>query len=103
MPCRPITTMSFRWNYHYGGQLEPYWYKATNVLLHALVSALVYSLARVCVLPPLPASPSIFLSSQLPSAVAAALFAAHPGERRRKKQNQKQKRNRRCLLPFCAS
>ncbi len=62
---RPLTLSTFRLNYLLGG-LDPRGYHAGNLLLHALVSMLVFTLARR-------------LQWSGPGALAAALlFAAHP-------------------------
>ena len=64
---RPLTVLSFRFNFLHGG-LQPRGYHAVNVLLHGAVSALVFVLA---------ASELVALR---PSAALAAglLFAVHP-------------------------
>ncbi|KAI5633612.1 dolichyl-phosphate-mannose-protein mannosyltransferase domain-containing protein [Phthorimaea operculella] len=61
---RPLTVLTFRWNYAVHG-LQPAGYHLVNLLLHALVSLLYY---RVCVM---------FLP-EFASFVAAILFAVHP-------------------------
>lgn len=61
---RPLCVLTFRWNY-YVHQLEPMGYHLVNMLLHGLVSVMYL---RMC---------SMFLQ-ELPSFVAALLFAVHP-------------------------
>jgi len=41
---RPLTTLSFRWNYSWA-ELNPALFHATNVVLHAIASVLVFFLA----------------------------------------------------------
>ncbi|XP_050507114.1 protein O-mannosyl-transferase TMTC1-like [Diabrotica virgifera virgifera] len=63
---RPLTTLSFRWNYQLFG-LKPLCFHLTNVLLHALASVLFTKLC-ICVAslrPPF-------------SAIAGLIFAVHP-------------------------
>ncbi|XP_047989532.1 protein O-mannosyl-transferase TMTC1-like [Leguminivora glycinivorella] len=63
---RPLTTLSFRLNHVLSG-LKPWWYHASNVVLHAICCALV---ARACV---------TVARLQRPFALLAALlFAVHP-------------------------
>ncbi|CAG7727509.1 unnamed protein product [Allacma fusca] len=61
---RPISVLSFRWNYAIHG-LDPMGYHLVNVILHGIVSVLYF---RVC---------AMFLP-ELGSFVAAMLFAVHP-------------------------
>ncbi|XP_059482286.1 protein O-mannosyl-transferase TMTC2-like isoform X2 [Neocloeon triangulifer] len=63
---RPLTILTFRLNYLLGG-LKPVGYHATNVLLHALVSALL----------PLWASTTLHLPPKT-TLLAGLLFAVHP-------------------------
>ncbi|XP_047519722.1 protein O-mannosyl-transferase TMTC1-like [Pieris napi] len=63
---RPLTTLSFRLNYALAG-LRPWWWHASNVVLHAACSALV---ARTCV--------TIARLQRPFAALAALLFAVHP-------------------------
>lgn len=63
---RPLCVLTFRLN-HWLGEFDPWGYHLTNVLLHALVSAVFTKLAS-----------SIFLRSTVPTLVAGILFAAHP-------------------------
>lgn len=63
---RPMCVLTFRLNHWLGG-FDPWGYHLTNVVLHALVSAVFTKLAA-----------SVFLKSTIPTLVAGILFAAHP-------------------------
>eukprot|EP00118_Oscarella_pearsei_P008648 m.45784 g.45784 ORF g.45784 m.45784 type:complete len:778 (+) comp33634_c0_seq6:121-2454(+) len=64
---RPLTTLTFRWNFALHG-LHPYGYHLVNVLLHAAVSTLVFSTCEI-----------LFEGSMSQGSFAAALlFAVHP-------------------------
>ncbi|XP_065840870.1 protein O-mannosyl-transferase TMTC2-like [Oscarella lobularis] len=62
---RPLTTLTFRWNYAVHG-LEPWGYHAFNVVLHAAVATLLFG---TC---------SILFRSEKASFPVALLFALHP-------------------------
>lgn len=63
---RPLTVITFRWNYNAHG-LDPFGYHLVNVCLHAIVSVLLLLLwVRL-----LPNAPHF-------AACAAAIFATHP-------------------------
>ncbi|MFH0945208.1 MAG: hypothetical protein V2A76_08430 [Planctomycetota bacterium] len=62
---RPLTVLTYRWNARLGG-LEPLPFHLVNVLLHALASLLVVSLAAHCG------------ASRFVAGLAGMLFAAHP-------------------------
>lgn len=61
---RPLTVLTFRWNY-WLGQTDPVGYHLVNVLLHAAVTVLYYNVCRQLV-------------SALVAFIAATLFALHP-------------------------
>ncbi|CAH1111653.1 unnamed protein product [Psylliodes chrysocephalus] len=63
---RPLTTLSFRWNYQLFG-LKPVWFHLTNVFLHAVASVLF---TMLCV--------DVARLKPPFSAVAGLLFAVHP-------------------------
>ncbi|PSN55969.1 Transmembrane and TPR repeat-containing protein 4 [Blattella germanica] len=65
---RPLTVLSFRWNYWLAGGLQPRGYHLTNIALHAVVSML--SLAVFNLL--------LGGACQKASLLAALLFAVHP-------------------------
>ena len=62
---RPLTVLTYRWNAQLGG-MEPLPFHLVNILLHALASLLVVSLALD------------FGASRIVAGLAGALFAAHP-------------------------
>ncbi|KAG8224300.1 hypothetical protein J437_LFUL007240 [Ladona fulva] len=65
---RPLTVLTFRWNYMMSGGLKPFGFRLVNVLLHAFVSVLM-----------LPVLERLFLTpSPRASLLAALLFAVHP-------------------------
>ncbi len=61
----PLTLLSFMIEYHFFGE-QPFVFHLTNIILHALVTALIFCLAR------------LMGAGVLASAVAAVLFGAHP-------------------------
>ncbi|MFA5259600.1 MAG: tetratricopeptide repeat protein [Candidatus Omnitrophota bacterium] len=61
----PLTTLSFMVEYHFFGE-RPFVFHLTNIILHALVTALIFCLAR------------LMGAGILASAVAAVIFGAHP-------------------------
>lgn len=61
----PLTLLSFMIEYHFFGE-QPFVFHLTNIILHALVTALIFCLAR------------LMGAGALASAVAAVLFGAHP-------------------------
>ncbi|KAI9552752.1 putative transmembrane and TPR repeat-containing protein 1-like [Daphnia sinensis] len=63
---RPLTILTFKWNYALSG-LNPWSYHAVNVILHAAVSALFAWLCLNCL-----------GLSKLSSLLTASLFAIHP-------------------------
>lgn len=63
---RPLTVLSFRWNYWVGGT-DPLGYHLVNVVLHALVTSLFF---KICV--------DVVSCSSVVSLVASILFALHP-------------------------
>lgn len=76
---RPLTVLTFRWNYWLAGGLSPWGFHLTNLLLHPLVSVLVMKVCSiimgeiegdVCEDLTFPASQKSFL--------VALLFAVHP-------------------------
>ncbi|XP_070556882.1 protein O-mannosyl-transferase TMTC2-like [Ptychodera flava] len=62
---RPLCVLTFRWNYLLG-ELNPYGYHLTNILLHAVVVATFTSLSQ------------FLLKSQLLGIVSGLVFASHP-------------------------
>lgn len=77
---RPLTVLTFRWNYWLCG-LQPFVYHLTNVLLHALVSAtflrLCSSLEEDCKKKPGTIN-NCATSNSCFALLAALLFAVHP-------------------------
>ncbi|KAK7870176.1 hypothetical protein R5R35_012732 [Gryllus longicercus] len=65
---RPLTVLSFRWNYWLSGGLYPWSFHLSNILLHALVSVLAHAVF------------GNLLGDRCPRAafLAAILFAVHP-------------------------
>ena len=61
---RPLTVLTFRWNYALGG-LNPVGYHLVNVVLHGVVTVLYYRVCR-------------HLVSSFVSLTASVLFALHP-------------------------
>lgn len=82
---RPLTVLTFRWNYKLAGGLEPWPFHFTNVVLHALVSWL-YLEVCCCLLGDWPWGEGTFGGGgggggkevSACALIAAALFAAHP-------------------------
>ena len=62
---RPVLLTSYALDASVGG-MHPWAFKLTNLLLHAVCSVLIYSIARR------------FAVARMPAAVAAVLFAVHP-------------------------
>ncbi|CAG9861780.1 unnamed protein product, partial [Phyllotreta striolata] len=63
---RPLTTLTFRWNYQLSG-LKPIWFHSTNVLLHASASVLF---TKLCV--------NVANLERSFSTIAGLIFAIHP-------------------------
>ncbi|XP_074597816.1 protein O-mannosyl-transferase TMTC3-like [Brevipalpus obovatus] len=61
---RPLTILTFRWNY-YIHQLDEYGYHLVNNILHAIISALFFRL-------------SLYYVSQWEALISGSLFALHP-------------------------
>lgn len=71
---RPLTTLTFRWNYMLAGGLEPFGFHLVNVVLHAIVSMLYLEICTtVCRRSGLSCA-----HKAMGPAVAALLFAVHP-------------------------
>ena len=61
---RPLTVLTFRWNFAVGG-LDPLGYHLVNVVLHGVVTGVYFDVCRM-------------VASALVSLVASVLFALHP-------------------------
>jgi hypothetical protein len=61
---RPLTVLTFRWNYAAGG-LQPVGYHAVNVVLHGVVSVVYFNVCRK-------------VATSAVAFLAAMLFALHP-------------------------
>lgn len=77
---RPVSVLTFALNYYFSGQLDPYWFKWTNILIHVFNSALVYHLVeRIVRLYTANSELSFFKPDARKFAlVVAALWALHP-------------------------
>lgn len=75
---RSLALASFAINFYFA-ELNPYWYKLTNLAIHLLNTILIFCLARILFAAPLKPSPPMQppTSVWLPMAVAAA-WALHP-------------------------
>ncbi len=72
---RPLTILTFRWNYWLAGGLEPFGFHLANVVLHAVVSLLYLEICTaICQRANLDCSGAYGITP----AVAALLFAVHP-------------------------
>lgn len=71
---RPLTVLTFRWNFWLAGGLEPFGFHLANVVLHAVVS-LVY--LEICTMICRKSAMGSCMTIST-SAVAALLFAVHP-------------------------
>lgn len=67
---RPLTVLTFRWNYWLAGGREPWGFHVVNIALHAVCCLLFYAVA----------GPITYHSGhgRVTAAVGALLFAAHP-------------------------
>ncbi|KAK3796778.1 hypothetical protein RRG08_045784 [Elysia crispata] len=82
---RPLTVLTFRWNYWFAGGLHPSGFHLVNIILHGLVSALLLPVFQL-ILDPLflrccsSSSTQIFFPKRVPVTVflCTLLFAVHP-------------------------
>ena len=75
---RPLTIITFRWNYWLAGGLQPFGFHFTNVVLHVVVSLLFFELC-CCLMEDWPWNKRTGKgSTSLCSLFAAVLFAVHP-------------------------
>ena len=63
---RPITIITFRWNFFFGG-LNPVGYHIVNIILHSLTTVLFFQLSL-----------KLFHGCIFPSALSGIIFAVHP-------------------------
>ena len=71
---RPLTTLTFRWNYMLAGGLEPFGFHVVNIVLHVIASVLYFEVCtKVC-----RRSGLSCVHRATAPAVAALLFAVHP-------------------------
>lgn len=79
---RPLTVLTFRWNYWLAGGLEPFGFHLTNVILHVVVSVLYlevcYCLARDWEHWTCAADRDKRRGRPMWPSLAALLFAVHP-------------------------
>ena len=86
---RPLTILTFRFNYWLAGELKPWEFHLFNVILHAVVSVLTLKLFSVLIstrkktsndneISSTGESTSIQFSAPKASLVGALIFAVHP-------------------------
>ena len=74
---RPLTILTFRFNYWLAGGLKPWEFHLFNVILHAVVSVLTLKLFSVLI-STRKKTTSIQFSAPKASLVGALIFAVHP-------------------------
>ena len=72
---RPLTILTFRLNYWFAGDLNPFIFHLTNVIVHTVVCILYYQVCRYLCEPPNEAR--IYDWSLIPL-IASLMFAVHP-------------------------
>ena len=80
---RPVSVLTFALNYYFVGQLDPYWFKWTNIIIHILNCALVFFLVdrvtRIYVSSNVSSSQSSFKpNSKTFALIVTAVWALHP-------------------------
>ena len=73
---RPLTVLTYRWNYWLAGGLEPQWFHRVNIALHALNSVLLLRVFSL-LFGGIPVKRGEHLAPKI-SLVCSLIFAAHP-------------------------
>ena len=75
---RPLTILTFRWNYWFAGDLNPFIFHLTNIIVHPIVCILYYEVCRCLCKESQCPDKRRKIDWALSPLVAALTFAVHP-------------------------